>query len=654
MAYNVPNLDNKDRIEQSELNRDFANVPRSGFPLDMVHTTTMSEGALVPLDCFPVMPTDSVSLANDVMVSVVNPFVDRMFSGMRLYVHYYYCKCEWLWKGWKNYATKGRRGNISLQLPRLNSSSYLLDFDGNSLGFAVNQNVQSLSAYLGVPVNMYWPNKAVSSSAAVKALGIDSNTQLNRDYILLSIDGDPTVFPFSGSSTTVSISANALPFAMYQSVYRNYYLNKNLVKDNPMWFPDDDDEFILPYAADSVSCLNSQKPLYYAAAPVPNNFTKSDTADRAAPTGSGNADGPNLNYLRYRQYDGDPNTMALPFLERGGVTSMFNQAVSLIGSYSGDPIRLNDGSIAKGISPAALSMYGEQQTVYAVGSFSSQNKPDTDSAYPLYFGNRQDGSSSSIGVLIDANKLSELAVYSLWSRRNSYTDGDYNSLIRAHFGRSPHSDDRRPIYIGGSVQRLSFSEVLQTSESSATPLGTQASRAYSAGHAYIGRFEVPDFGYIMAIGSLVPDTYYTQGLPEFLDADITGSELPFPEFNSLPLQPRLNKRVMAFGSDASLNDGLFGYNEPFLDWKVRSNRLSGAFLIPPELNSKFASMTFARYFSSRPQLNNNFVTLAPWNIRRDMFSVPSQPHFIVQFGSKVSAVRPMPYVSKQAALAYVS
>lgn len=666
-------LDNQNRADVLEANsRPY--VPRSVFDLSNVNIFTGEMGALIPCDLLEVVPGDSVDLSNQVLVTISNPLVQRMLSGAKIVTHTYYMKNEHLWQGWKNYITKGRSGSINLNLPKLNTRVYHLangyakHFDPETATDILPDSSatpfvpQGLPSYLGVPPLVKFSNNtsgdAIIPENSVVWFPFGYSTQqyaTSHGSTVTTLRGLPSS---SSGYFNYPIDINALPFAMYQRIYRDFYLNQNLVQNNHSWFPDNEDDWIIPYSAIEVTCMpnvdgeinEGSKRIMGSIVPINYDYYNASVGDVSKQF----PDSAMLACLRYRQWNGDRFTTALPWLQRGDVQEL---PIDFSGvDLSNLGLNFSDSEFFRAGTPAT----------YPYAQVADSHKfwiSDTATDIPFRFGdsspyisnannmfrlqlNKGTVTGSLLGSFgVTANQIRELFALSLWKERNGRTDGDYNSLIRAHFNRNPHSVDRSPVYIGGTTQRLVFSEVLQTSEDGSTPLGTQAGRAVSAAEGRIGHFDVPDYGYIMTLISVVPDVYYTEGLPHELDGSLMMEDQYFPEFNNMAPQPVLNKEIYVKPNSTAENNDVFAYQERYAYMKYRANQLHGYVALSPDDDSYFASYTFARHFTQVPQFNENFVTMSPYTLRRDMFSVPSQPSFIFTVANRVRAVRPLPYVA---------
>lgn len=641
-------------VDAIENYKDYLNkakqTPRSVFDYSRLKSLTADIGALVPIDCFDVVPGDSITLSNEILVMGFNPLVKRMLDKCTIYVHYYYSRCNDLWKGWNNYITKGRSGKIALTKPKIEWGDDTIKYGScNNLGAIESGGYQarglefltpmSLAAYLDVPYrdlpiryseanHLHWAGQELTN-AELKLLPFTCNMMTRQQRY----DTYPDV--------------NALPFAMYQRIFRDYYLNKNWVQDNEAWFPTDEDDFILEYT----STLSTGK---YATLGKQSNLLSNSIIPVSPVPFAGQTtqfpnhwDTPALPMLRYRQWKKTEKTAGLPWQQRGDQLNLFGA---------------NDVAKVDKVMNAQTNLVGNGIPIVR-GAASSSNPgtigyANTSNTNTVYNFNNNGKLGVSLAQLnITANAVRELFVLSQWQENMARTNGDYNQLIEAQFGDNPKWRDRTPMYIGGTRQDLIFNEVLQTSEDGNTPLGTQAGRAVSAGQGYVGKFEVPDYGYIMAIMSIIPDsTNAAQGLPKHMKGGTSFADEYFPLFNNLAPEPILKEEI-SYTGERDLDEDIAAWRERFAYMKTRENTLGGLLALSaaePE-GADYMAYTFARYHISGENnasvtINNDYLTASYPHVRRDMFSVPTEPMFLVQAASRVRAVRPLPVAVKPASL----
>lgn len=592
---------------QSPIANPKLNVPRSAFNFSCMRNFNGTIGMLMPFDLIETLPGEDYKISYDVLAMVRNPLTRRLLSGMRIYIHTYYSKCSDLWEGFNTFVTKGRSGDINLQIPRL------------AHNFSVGANTfttftpMSPSDFMGVPAYRYDISNPIRSfmpvptatSATVKAVN-----NLPQSYV------------------------NSLPFVMYQRIYRDRYMNKNLVQDNKKILPDNEDHFILPYSATEVNQLDYDNPVWSDM----SGFGYDDPdSDFYVPNGSmvlGSYRPLKLNVSRFRQFKGDYFNSALPFedLIRGTApvidVATINSTINwdnVLGTYTGQVV-----------SGANLQLSNVANPTIEVNNSTNQALLKTALNKAII--------NNTVSAQLNLNQFRQLQAYTIFMERNARTDGDYNNLIQAQYGTSPKIHDRTPFYIGGTYQDIVFSEILQTSESTATsPLGTQAGRGVSANTGFIGSFHSSDFGYIMSIMSIVPDTYYTNGISRMLTRT-QANQFYFPVLNNLAPQAILNQELYLSGVQATDKD-VYGYTERYSEFKSRPNRVSGLIALPHTLADYDASSIIARRFSTTPTLSQKFTTMSLGNVDMSVFTVENEPPFDIQVGCRVDKVSPMPYVT---------
>lgn len=252
--------------------------------------------------------------------------------------------------------------------------------------------------------------------------------------------------------------------------------------------------------------------------------------------------------------------------------------------------------------------------------------------------------SSGGQVQFTAQNLRSLLAMSVWQERNALTNGSYGQFIKVHFDHNPNNKWCEPIYIGGVSSVFNMSTVVQTSASTegSTPQGNPSGLGSSRSSDKVGKFTAPDYGYIMAIMSIIPDTVYST-INEHWTFETTPDDFYMPEFEQLSYQPIPNKMLGDFGND---NEGLFGYSNRYVYMKQRDNIVRGMFCLPSDKNAYFHSYVQQRAFTTVPKLSQQFVTCYPPNIDRSFLAYTGEPCFLVQFYSGVKAVRPMSYASR--------
>lgn len=165
---------------------------------------------------------------------------------------------------------------------------------------------------------------------------------------------------------------------------------------------------------------------------------------------------------------------------------------------------------------------------------------------------------------------------------------------------------QRPEYLGGGVQTIQFSEVVQSSpgsfDSDEYPLGTLGGHGIGAmkSNKYQRFFE--EHGYVISLLSVLPKTVYAEGISKTWNRrtkeDFFQQELQFVGQDEV-----LNKEVYA--AHATPN-GTFGYIDRYDEYRRAESSIAG------EFRTTLDSWHMARLFGvSTPALNATFVTSNP-------------------------------------------
>lgn len=158
------------------------------------------------------------------------------------------------------------------------------------------------------------------------------------------------------------------------------------------------------------------------------------------------------------------------------------------------------------------------------------------------------------------------------------TDNRYKSYMRKIFGVEI-ADNRidRPEFLGGSVQELNVSDVVQTSESTdSSPLGTLGGRGVSAKTSRGIHFFAREHTVIIGLLHIIPDTEYLQGLSRE-DNVHDRFDFPLPQFTRLSEQPVYNYELSSKPWWVSSNHDVFGYEPIYNELRWHRNLCVGAF-----------------------------------------------------------------------------
>lgn len=557
------------------------NISRSLFDLSHRLDCDMDFGRLYPIFLQDCVPNDTFTINVRSFVRSL-PLEVPVLSRIRLRTAFFYVPYYLLWHKFDRFIFGGRDGTFTVDPPVMD--------------FSVIPSIGSLADFLGFP--------CIENLAEGTTLSED-------DY------------------------PSAFPFLAYQRIYRDYYLNQDLETDSNVnaWFPADEMDF---QAVDGV-----QK----------STFGESETNNWISPVGTrtdsaaltDGKNGINLMAWRYRNWSVDYYTGCMFAPQRGAPQALpvsgraqLNPSYDAMGGLAFNFVETGSTS-----DSAPLTVQRNYPSVTRVPSDFQNAASHTNSSminYLSQFG--IDGSDLGAFTIEDIRLATEIQA---WLERNMRTKAQYNESLRIHFGDAP-LDERltKPYFIGSTTQDIVISEVLQTSETTAdgSPLGTIAGHGISSDSSYVGKFHSHEFGLIMGIASIMPDTsYIQQGIPREWSKK-TRYDYYFPEFAQLSPQAVLNKELYV-SSSADVNKRAFGYIGRFDEMRFRFDRVCG--YLSDSSMADYFNYTLARKFESLPTLNSKAFINSEGTVRHDAWTTgDSLPPFICEFAFDVRAVRPLP------------
>lgn len=526
---------------------------RNTFNLGHENKLTLDQSWLVPFYWADIVPGDRwfASLAFQMQMLVQKaPVMHRV----NVYFHWFFVPYRLVWDDWKTFITGGEDGNQTPIFPRfqINSFTNVLEF----------MKPGSLCDYLGIPCPQTFGYTKASDSSAWN------------------------IIPF-----------NLLPFRAYHLIWNEYYRNQNL-----------QDEF--KFSHDSGIFLDL----------IANNNELA-----------------NLLTLRRHNWEKDYFTSALPWTQRGGDVSLpIQTTISGTETYdvryespgSGSRadhqryrfFRSTDGTESP-VIPGLSGNYDDVQfdqtrTTNDAGAnvggatLSPKSAPDLISdvdprgtlKVDVDF-SRADLDADTMITINDlrrANKLQE------WLERNARGGSRYIEQILSHFGvKSSDARLQRPEFLGGGKAPVSFTQVLQTSQTTDTsPQGQQTGYGSAGGSSFGFKKRFEEHGILMGIMFVQPRTAYCQGLPKVFQK-FDKFDYYWPEFAHLGEQPIQNMELYMDwkGVDNNLDKlkETFGYTPRYSEYKFEPSRVHGQFL------TSLDYWHMARKFANKPSLNSQFV-----------------------------------------------
>lgn len=208
----------------------------------------------------------------------------------------------------------------------------------------------------------------------------------------------------------------------------------------------------------------------------------------------------------------------------------------------------------------------------------------------------------------------------------------YVEYLRYLGVRSSDARLDRPEYLGGGLQTIQFSEVLQTAEGT-DPVGELRGHGIAAMRSNRYRRFFEEHGVVISLVSVQPKTIYMDGIPRKWSRRAK-EEFWQKEFEHIGQQEVLNKEVYAAHTDPL---DIFGYQDRYDDYRSENSQVAG------EFRSTLNMWHFARTFGSDPALNADFVECVP---TEEPFAVPSANVLYIQAKHSIQARRLVSRVGK--------
>ena len=606
------------------------NLPRSVFDLSHINTTTARLGIRYPVWTQHTLPNEDYKIDVEAVARVVNPPVVPLMSRQRILFHTYWLSYHQLWKNAQLFFDKGRNSrqfteSSSLSIPTISLRSWsrgsLADFLGFNCAVPFDEiagktlTVPALKfmAYLRVWRDCYL-NQRIYSSWLLSVIE-DSSTSSSLkssykkvyDFLFPSDDADfrigsPQWNALLGDDVAVDFILTNLKYADFAD---DYFTRSQL---SPMYINDDDIPSI----------------------PISNNGSVQQINFSVKNDRSFDVSNPDINF--YSPDSGDSHLRKVWFknANMAGYVGRFKDVASVVADSGSKTPYLVSQDVANNL---------ENKTSYSTQAFVDA----------LNHSVGADLSSDLIvsGITIDAIRLCESATLIL--EKMAKTDGSYAQYAKAFFGERPKSAyDFRPTYVGGSYQSVLYSQVLNTTSDNQ---GKVTGIGVSSGSGNIGRFHSDDYGLFITIMTIVPDTYYCQGLSRE-DTYEVAEDFYLPERAQLGMQGVLEKEIYNQPDDKEAeNNILFGYQNIYDELRYRANEVHGdvadVAASGGSVGASFSPYIQTRYFKSAPSLTPAFLTMED-NINNSWLSAKDEPPFIVQIANKVQAVRPVPYRARPA------
>lgn len=357
--------------------------------------------------------------------------------------------------------------------------------------------------------------------------------------------------------------------------------------------------------------------------------------------------------IRYRNWRKDYFTSALPNTQRGidiGIPITADVPIEYKQPETLDPLDLSAYTKLRApfngdISGTGLSLktgtYVDDDETYTY----AQAGNDVTSLFNVDNSQQLIGHLSNVTATVNDLRLS-VALQS-WAEASMRGGARYPEILMSTFGVRPRDARlQRPECMGRISFPLQISEVLQTSQTTdSSPQGNMSGRAVAYGKGrYIHVFS-EEHCLLHAYISIMPRASYMQGLPRRY-TKFDKFDYYWPQFDALGEQAIKNRELFydfnEDWNDEDSNDGVFGYQQRFCEYKAFPNEVHGDFRLPG-LNA----WHMGRIFASAPALNEDFINYEPEldsiNQRIFLSGSTNRSHIWCLAMNHCKAKRPMSY-----------
>ena len=195
-----------------------------------------------------------------------------------------------------------------------------------------------------------------------------------------------------------------------------------------------------------------------------------------------------------------------------------------------------------------------------------------------------------------------------WLEKNARSGNRYNEFLLAHFGQS-NGDARlqRPEFLGKITIPIFTSEVLQTSETTTSPLGTRAGNQNGVGQNMFNRVHCSEFGVLITLMCIRPKAEYSQGINrQWLKT--SRYDWYFPELAHLSERTVYTSELfLTVDSSENYNADLtpFGFQEVQSEYRSLMDNYVGL------LRTELDNWHIPRFFISKPVMGKEFLECKP-------------------------------------------
>ena len=404
-----------------------------------------------------------------------------------------------------------------------------------------------------------------------------------------------------------SYEGSALPFRAYALIYNEWFRDENL--KNPLYISKGDTTIV---GTDKTDLGASYDPVI-------------DTQKGAAP----------VKAAKYFDYF----TACLPGAQKGPAVNV------PIGTEA--PVKWVSSPNTGMPADTALQNKSAGFSKSSGGSINMGHIPDSGSNVWMSNGtgmNLVTDLSTAVGATI--NQLRQAFQIQKFYERQALGGTRYIEMVKSHFEvTNPDFRMQRPEYLGGERIPINMNQVIQSSETATTPMGTTgAFSVTSSVNEDLFTHSFTEHGILLGLAVVRTVHTYQQGLNRMYSKK-KFTDFYFPEFANLGNQAVLNKEIYCqaptvVDTDGNVvNEQAFGYQEAWATERYFPDIVTG------EFRSNYATSLdiwhYADDYATLPSLGSDWIDETDQNVARTL-AVQTQDQFVADFYFGCVYTRPMP------------
>lgn len=608
-------------------------LTRSSHNLSNTTCFDVEQGWLVPTAVYDCVPGDRFNLGSQALIRTTALIKPAFTVNLQAKSASFFVAYRTIWKAFEDFFSGGRSGNAKVALPVFNINDELLQY--------------SIFDYFGLPCK---------SSNPINTASPDTTEYINALYLLA-----------------------------YLKIWNDYFRNPSLdveidVYNLTIYKPNDDTPYDFnqhttpfDFVHNGISYIGASVTIFlrWCFGLISNTISINSLTTDAVTSGNP----PSWQNRKYSRpalvnLPRDLFTSALPTASSSDPVSLSVSGSVSKASVSGKAFTYIQTGISGSASGFGLSSINQKAyissltkgtlagTTGAATANSPVNiygKPSTDDSFQhhLHIYNSDIANGLSVNISggyssgIYPRELRLVFGLDLKQQIRNLSGNRYQDLLKAFYGVTTR-DYRLNLaeYIGGSRYPIYTSEILQTSETSNTPLGDQAGHAIGSGNSFHGSYFVEELGCILNLFWINSENVYAQELRRDW-RKFSINDYFFPMFEKLGDQELLQEEICytispTTGADSLLNGRIFGFVPRYSEYKFYNNTVKGGF----RGNYKYWSQT--RFFEVTNEvnlyLNSSFIKPNTATFNRIFQTIDSDytlKPYQVKFVNNTIAFRPM-------------